>query len=198
MNQNINLKEIERKAWTSYFQDGLFDIFLSIFMLTMAIRALTDNVWFIFMVLVAVLVVPLGKRFITIPRIGLVKFGPARKARLWKLRAVGGIAFLAMLVVLLLILSGSNLPSKEIRAAIQGIGLTLLFCLMAYFWDFRRLYVYGMFYAIGMVLWEMLGDPVGPIAFLVSGSVTLLIGIALFVSFLRKYPKPKEEVYNVK
>lgn len=193
MSQDINLKEIQRKAWTSYFQDGLWDIFFGLLMLTMGIRALTDNVWFTFVIGAAVLVALLGKKLITIPRVGRVKFGPARKVKQKKLMAVVGISVVATLVLLLLALSGLDLLTTGVRAAIQGVGFALLFGLMAYFMDFGRLYAYGLLFAIGMVLWELLGDPIGPIAFCVSGSVALLIGLVMLVRFLREYPKlPKE------
>jgi len=44
MSQTINLKELERKAWRSVFQDGLWDIFLGLLLLAMAIGALLSDI----------------------------------------------------------------------------------------------------------------------------------------------------------
>jgi hypothetical protein len=46
MSEKTNLKEIEKKAWASYFEDGLWDIFMDLLMLGMGLRTLTDNVWY--------------------------------------------------------------------------------------------------------------------------------------------------------
>lgn len=198
MSQDINLKQIERKAWTSYFQDGLWDIFFGLLLLTMGIQGLIYNVWFTFVIGAAVLVVLLGKKFITIPRIGKVKFGLKREVRQMKSIAVVGILVLAILIVLMLTLLGLDLPAtgKGIRVAIQAVGFTVVFGLIAYFMDFRRLYAYGLFFAIGSVLSELFDDPIGPIAFSVAGSIALLIGLVLLARFLRKYPKAVEEGFD--
>jgi hypothetical protein len=62
--------------------------------------------------------------------------------------------------------------------------------------DFKRLYAYGLLFAISMALWETLDTPTGPIAFSVSGGIALLIGLAALIRFLRRYPKTAEEVYS--
>lgn len=191
MSQNINLKELELKAWTSYFQDGLWDIFMGLLMLTMGIRGLTDNVWFTLGVGAAVLVSLVGKKFITVPRIGRVKFGPARKAKQRKLMAVVGIAVLATLILLLTTLLGLDTP-QAVVAPILVICIALVFGLMAYYMDFGRLYAYGLLFAISMALWETLDSPIGPIAFSVSGGIALLIGLVLLIRFIHKYPKAAE------
>jgi len=191
MSQDINLKELELKAWTSYFQDGLWDIFMGLLMLTMGIRGLTDNVWFTLGVGAAVLVSLVGKKFITVPRIGRVKFGPARKAKQRKLMAVVGIAVIATLILLLTTLLGLDTP-QAVVAPILVICIALVFGLMAYYMDFRRLYAYGLLFAISMALWETLEEPIDPIAFSVSGGIALLIGLVVFIRFLRKYPKTAE------
>ena len=193
MSQGVNLKEIERKAWTSYFQDGLWDIFMGLLMLTMGIRDLTDNVWFTWIVLGAVLVPIVGKKLITIPRIGRVKFGPARKAKQWKLMAVVGAAVIATLVLFLLGSLGLA-PPQAVVAPILVICVALIFGLMAYYMDFRRLYAYALLFAVSMSLWETLGSPIGPIAFSVSGGIALLIGLFVLIHFIRKYPIPAKEI----
>jgi hypothetical protein len=93
--QKIRVKEAQQKAWRSVFQDGLWDIYLGLLLLTMGIGDLLDNMdltktryYTIFFGIYAVSLLLLwaGKRFITLPRLGRVKFGPAGKTRRNKVR----------------------------------------------------------------------------------------------------------------
>jgi hypothetical protein len=196
MAAELDLKQIERKAWTSYFQDGLWDIALGVYMLTPAIRTFTDNVWFTLLFLAAPVILIIGKRFITVPRIGRVKFGPARKARQRNVRIAFGVSFLVLNTVLLLVLVVLAPPEAWIRATVLGICLVLLLGLVAYLLDVARLYVYFAVLAAGFVLWELSGDPAGPICLAISGGIVLTIGLALFLRFLHKYPNPNEEALD--
>lgn len=65
MSQNINLKELERKAWTSYFQDGLWDMYLGLQLLAWGLAPLLEEIvplsdWW-----VAVLAAPLMLVYLT-------------------------------------------------------------------------------------------------------------------------------------
>jgi len=191
MVQSVDLKEIERKAWTSYFQDGLWDIFFGLLMLIMGIQSLIYNVWFTLFIAVAVLVFVLGKRLVTTPRIGHVKFAAARKVRQNKLMALVGISIFATCLLWLLAVLGLGLP-KTASAPIVVILVALVFGLIAYYMDFRRLYAYGLLFAISMALVEVVDNPFASVAFIVSGGIALLIGLVVLIRFLRKYPVPKE------
>jgi hypothetical protein len=115
MSTRINLKELERKAWRSVFQDGLWDIYLGFLLLTMGMGPVlpsldTSVIWTLAMLLtfsvLAWLAFWAGKKFITTPRMGLVKFGPQRKAKLKKTRAV-------LFLSVLLRMSGLCRPSSS-------------------------------------------------------------------------------------
>ena len=43
MTQNINLKALEKKAWRSVFQDGLWDIFLGLLLMAFGLSAWLDR-----------------------------------------------------------------------------------------------------------------------------------------------------------
>jgi len=90
MSEKLNLKQIERKAWRSVFQDGLWDIYLGLLLLLMGSSDLLDQLPIgeaarlgIYLGLLAFILVGmwLAKTYITIPRIGRVQFGPARQIR---------------------------------------------------------------------------------------------------------------------
>lgn len=195
MLKKLDLKEIERKAWTSYFEDGLWDIFLGLLVLTGGIRGLTDNLWFYLMLLPAALAPTLGKRFITIPRMGLVKFGPARKVKRERMGTVLVISVLVTLALLLLSHSGLALPKIPISPIIAIFYAGALGA-VAYYMDFRRLYAYGLLFAVSELLWGRFGKPIGPIVDTVSGIVILLVGLVVFIRFLRKYPLPTERALD--
>jgi hypothetical protein len=208
MSQNINLKELERKAWTSYFQDGLWDIFLGLLLLAMAISALLSDVGFseslgmaifIGVEVLAMLVLWAGKRFITAPRMGRVKFGPKRKA---KLNWVGVVLLLSVLVGAGVFVAGlairGNRPewlnAAFFAPAAWVVNAIVVFSLGAYFLDFNRLYLIGVLYALSVPLdimfHEFANVDLSFIAFGVPAIVILIIGLVVFTRFLRDYPIP--------
>ena len=79
-----DLKEIERRAYMSYHQDGLLDIFAGLYVLGFGLGLFMDVVWDFGMgviilpggfIAVAVSIWIAAKRRITMPRIGFVNFG---------------------------------------------------------------------------------------------------------------------------
>ena len=203
MSHTINLKELERKAFRSTFQDGLWDMYLGFLLLIMGMGPVlpaldTSVMWILVMLLMLSVLAWLafwaGKKFITTPRMGLVKFGPQRKAKLKKTRAV--LFLSALLGVITFVLratwkvEGATIPIPAYVWAVQAI---VVFGLGAYFLDVSRFYAYGVLYAIpvpvGIVLLQNTGLPgLMFLPFGVSGGVMVLIGAVLFIRFLREYP----------
>ena len=72
----------------------------------------------------------------------------------------------------------------------------MIFGILAHYLDFRRLYAYGLFFASSEVLWGLFGNLVGSVAFSVSGSLALLIGLVVLVRFLRKNPLPAKGAFD--
>jgi len=192
MNKELDLKELEKKVWLTYFQDGFWDIFIASMMLTMAIRTLTDNIWFTLGMFTGVPILVIGKKFITIPRLGHVKFSQFRMKRQIKLMATIGIAVCATVGFLLLISMGWDAP-KVISSLGMAVFLALIFGLIAYFLEFPRLFIYGLMFATNEIIWGHFGEPTGPYVVLIFGSTVLVIGLIILASFIRKYPLPKEE-----
>ncbi len=80
MSENPNLKELEKKAYKSTFQDGLWDIQLGLIILGIALNAFIRNDYFLIPYYAVIIVIFMAaKKFIIVPRIGLVKFGKERK-----------------------------------------------------------------------------------------------------------------------
>lgn len=207
MEPNINLKELERKAYRSFFQDGLFDIYLGLILIVgivptllydiISAKVLVYGAYFGALLLVF-LIHRAFKKFITIPRIGRVKFGPARKAKQKKLIAIAIVSTIitASLVVLTIIvisnpkLLGPQLMGSTSLALFIGTFLIIIFSLFAYFRDFPRLYVHGILVAVGISSTILLDSPVTTLA---AGGIILYIGMVILIRFLRAYPIPSPE-----
>jgi hypothetical protein len=203
MSQTINLKELERKAFRSTFQDGLWDMYLGFLLLTMGmgpvLPALNTSIMWALVILLMLSVLAClafwaGKKFITTPRMGLVKFGPQRKAKLKKTRAVLFLsALLGVSTFVLRAMWNIEWAAIPIPAYVWAVQAIVVFGLGAYFLDVSRFYAYGMLYAIpvpvGIVLLQNTGLPgLMFLPFGVSGGIMVIIGVVLFIRFLRDYP----------
>ena len=211
MSQTINLKEIERKAWMSVFQDGLWDIYLGLLLLSMGMGAwLSDRgvpeVWYygayISLILLAMLVLWAGKRYVTVPRMGRFRPGAKGRARQRKTAILLALSVVvgAVVFALALALPGSRAGWLNPRILL-GMGYTLnmliVFSLGAYFLRFERLYLIGAMFALpvplDIALSELAGIDLGCIAFAVPAAVILIVGAVVFVRFLREYRVPESE-----
>jgi hypothetical protein len=213
MTETMNLKELEKRAYTSSFQDGLWDIFLGLLLLAMFSELLFSaigvswgyiipepmgnlSVSQVVLSALALLVFFAGKRLVTIPRMGVARFGPRRRARLWKIGVVFAITLIVGLLFALEIVPfglsvGIPLPLVAwIMVSVLGFGLA------AYLLDFSRLFLYAALFAaspVSFVLLKQAGLPtVGLSVVAVSAAIMITVGIILLLRFLRKYPRPME------
>lgn len=211
MTPNIDLKQIERKAFRSTFQDGLWDLFLGLVLFSLAASALLSDsgisesltmVFFVTMQTVVLVGFIAGKKLITVPRMGLVKFGPKRKRKLTKVRVVLLIsAFMGAVIFVVAPFSMRNPPEWLNPALVLGaawvVNCIVVFSLGAYFLDLPRLYAYGMLFAItvplDILVRKLVYLDLSFVAFGVPALVILVVGTVMFVRFLRDYPLPIKE-----
>lgn len=198
MSQNIDLKQIERKAYLSYYQDGLLDIFLGLGILIFAIGMATDTATYVGGLLGA-LIIPswaAAKRFVTIPRLGVVKFGPERKIRIEREKRFFRI-FLALTLLagaaLLIPLYAKGIPpwlhawlKKFIFAPMGLIGVVGL-GFLAYWKQINRYYAYAVLVLVAVFVRPILNAP-APQYLISLGLIILLSGLAVLLRFLRNYP----------
>jgi len=210
MSEKINLKELERKAFRSTFQDGLWDIFLGMLLLNMGGSTLLGGsemspLWSMIVLTVFAGVVLFlfwaGKKFITTPRIGSVKFGAQRKSKLKRVRLV---LFMSVLVGALMSIWGVGsrvagvpylIAQVPLPAYVWAVQCVVVFSLAAYFMDVTRFYFYGVLYALPFPLGILLahntdlsGSVSMAITFGLAGGPMVLVGVVLFFRFLRRYP----------
>jgi hypothetical protein len=145
----------------------------------------------------------LGKKYITQPRLGVVKFGLKRKGRKLKTLIVLSINLVILLILFLIRFTNPEL-NLEFPGFLDGLILGLLFitapiCFAAYFIQYPRFYLYGLLVGISFFLTDLfyifVPEPFDTLIVygLISG-IIIMIGIVLLIRFLKKYPVPKEEI----
>ena len=207
MTQNIDMKDLEKKAWTSYFQDGLLDIAMGMIMLAAVLSSTLDAIgvsdevriaiYIPLMVVVPPIIVILGKRHITIPRLGVAKFGPHRKAR--NRIMIAGLVSLQLILLAMLILQWVyGVGAGWLGSIIVTLNILAAFCLIAYLLDYRRMYVIGILFAMSepvMFYLKNYSDTVyrGFIAYGIPAVIVMVMGFIMLQRFVQKYEKPTKE-----
>jgi hypothetical protein len=200
MSQPISLKRAEQKVFRTIYNDGLWDIFLGCFFLVFAIAPYLSNslgdfwssmVFLPFWGVVYILIWLIRKHTVT-PRIGMVKFGMARKTRLARF----GIVLLAVNSIALILGVVAALSVGKVPGQVFSIGLGIIFLvgfsIAAYFLDFNRLYVYGLLVGfspfVGEWLWNKgyVSHHGFPVSFGISASIMILVGLIVFLRLLRE------------
>lgn len=193
-----NIKEIQRKAYTSYHQDGLIDLFASIYVITFAAGILMDFLWdFSFGVIlpgfILVLTIPLwiaAKRKITVPRIGYVNFGGKGKNNLTAILVgltVLGIAFLFIFAMIRVGTAPLATIIIEYGMIFTALGSLTVCSLFGYAMGLKRMYAYGIlafaFFTVGYFIGVFFAYVI-----LGLGIVVIFSAVSLLVRFVRKYP----------
>lgn len=219
MNTPLNLKDLERKAYRSTYQDGLWDIYqggltasFTAFVSVMdpSINLSTLQRFLLFMVGVgfSYLIFWGGKKWVTLPRIGQVKFGPARQRRKRTLAVVlGSIVVIQAFIVALTVALWQN-PALSRSLGLAGLPQnleTLLVAVLAvcfvgpslslraYFNDFPRGYYIAAVVSTSVFCLVWFGSAVYT---MVGGLLIILPGIVLFLRFLAEHPLPASEGTN--
>ncbi|MCZ2808601.1 MAG: hypothetical protein O2V44_04510 [Candidatus Bathyarchaeota archaeon] len=196
----INLRELERKAYLSYHQDGILDIFIGFSILLFGLWILADMAYLAgaFAAIFAPIYAQVKKQ-ITVPRLGYVKFASSRTAKTKKtmlLLVITGVLTLIPAVLLFITTeSGILTPIQmliEYGTIVIGVAGMILLAAVAYTSEIRRLYAYSaLFFAI------FTGGYFLSIPFfyylMTLGVVIMLSGAYLLIRFLHEYPLPVGE-----
>ena len=213
MESQLSLKEIERKAFRSTYQDGLWDIYMGLIVLGMSIFIFRPAEGYramniILMLLTFTLAFGLfwaGKKYLTLPRTGQVRFGAIRKQKKKTLAIILGVfvLFQAGLVVLTAFgwldrAVGARLndlfpvPGSEkiLVAAIGALMVGISMIVSAFFSDFARGYYIAVMMALAVFLMIYLNQPVYPVIIAV---LIILPGLVLFLRFLKSHPLHRQD-----
>jgi hypothetical protein len=194
MSGNINLKELQRKAMSSFHEDGIIDIMTGLLGLIWGFSAFTDDqslsvVW------IAVVIPSYWwlKREYTIPRIGMVRFSPRAGGGLPRMLVTGLIG--AAVAVGVALWWGTIEASKsffyylitDYWGILMGAGAVITGAVYAHVANIPRFYAYSAlaFTLIGSAQYS--GLPFG-VHLLTLGAVFLGYGGFLLYRFTGKYP----------
>jgi hypothetical protein len=215
MNNLLNLKSLEKKAFQATDQDGLRDIHMGGIVMSMAVLAYSEASdafpllrfsIFLLGLGASFLIFWAGKKYITTPRLGQVKFGPYRERRKRTLVLVlSGIVFVQAVILIGTIILwknpewvtrlgfGQTNPDLE-RLIVAVIGAMFVgpsIALISYFNDFPRGYYIAFIVSMGVFSLVWFGKPS---YLIVAGLLVVVPGIILFVRFLRTHPLPPTKV----
>jgi hypothetical protein len=216
MSNALDLKQIERKAFRSTYQDGLWDILLGVIVAAMAITIYRPESGYspmniIGMVLIYAVVYSLfwaAKKYITLPRMGQVRFGPTRQQKKKTLAIILGIIVLIQAFVVGVTVFGwlnpvfgakllgsfGDYSLEHLAVAALGsffVGPSML--VIAYLIDFPRGYYIAILMALAVFLMILINQPIYPV---VIGVLIIVPGLVLFIHFLKKYPLPQGDETN--
>jgi len=193
MEEKIDLKRIERKAYTSYHQDGLIDVFAGFLILSFGLWLILDMAWMGWILwFVAVSAYAAAKRVFTIPRIGFVKFAPQRVKSLQTIAVIGFSLSALLGVVAFMQVEGGSTPlwllfAIEYYMLVIGLLGAASFCVVGYTFRIRRMYAYALLTLIMFAAGHFLYYPLHYYVILL-GTLILLFGLALLIRFIRRYP----------
>jgi hypothetical protein len=203
MTQQNTLKEVEKKAYMSYHQDGLLDIVIGLYALSFGLGIVADKILdFSFAAIMPAILISIvlpiwiqAKRKITMPRIGFVKFGARGSNKLFAI-------FLGLMAAGLGVFFAFTLATVQngrpwwFEMLFQygmiwiGLGSAVIGSLFAYTMGLKRLYGYGLLTLALLTSGHFLGVPFEYLL-LAIGSVIIASGAVLLVQFIRRYPLPK-------
>lgn len=214
MIEHIDIEEMEKKAWISTFQDGLWDIYFGLLIMGIGFSWLgrflgLPETLGVLLTLISwdigdMFIFFLAKKYITRPRMGFVKFGHIRKKRNKLLAFFLALSVAFTLVTLIFTILGIfqlQLPGFMVMLLIGLLFITLPFSLIAYFLQLKRLYVYAILGGFGLFISHILSPIVGApyddiITFGGIGFAITITGIIIFIKFLKRYSMEIEEGKN--
>jgi len=211
MNDKIDLKELEKKSYRFTFKDGIYDIAWGALLVSFALAPILREIIYLWYILVVIppapLIIILGKKYITVPRMGIVKFDLKRRKSLKKMLLISTI--LVPLTIIIFILTLINIFPGNIGSALDGFAIPIgagifaiiLLSLCAFLIDFPNMYLYGLIIGLGIpineILQRFIGSPLDSlITFGTSGCILLIFGLFTLIKFIQKYQIPRTEITN--
>lgn len=211
MSQELSLKDVERRAWLSIFDDGLIDLFLGSLLLWWGVIFLlaksdlstpvmtTTNLSGYTLLVLAFL---LAKRYLTGPRSGRARFSRRRINRMVWAGVVAAVlvnttfAFTVVAIGRQKSLLGEAV-SPFVSPVLLGAFFLMLFGIPAFILDYRRLHVIALMFALPAVVrtvfrefWAI--DPGAHVFRVAAGAIVITMGATVLCRFLHSHPVPQE------
>jgi hypothetical protein len=211
MVENIDLKNIEKNILKTAHNHGLFDFIMGFIVMGMAFGPIFREslpspykyfLWPLILIIIMCILVFIVFKYVIQPRTGIVKPGPSLKSIGRKLLIVILVQFTIQLIFIVLLITGSGSGiqvSGILFILIVGLFFIPIFAIIAYLMKYPRLYLIGILIWLAIFINELLYDPLDYrirwlLSFGVMGCIILIMGLVIFIRFLKKYPLPKEEM----
>jgi len=200
MSKQFRQSNIEKRIYLRYQRDGIWEISLGLFLSWAGLSILFDEGAFIAIIVpILVPVILSAKKSITLPRLGYVNFSPERLAKV----ELGKKRLTVLFTITLLLgvfafwaFTGTNdlqLFIRNLKLLPFGFVFSLTIIACGWFFDMYRFVWYGLLVLISFIGGHFLNsDP--PAYFLFPGIIILGIGLVLFISFVRKYPRQSGDI----
>ena len=196
MRPETDPKKIKRKVYMSFFQDGLWDIFLGVFLLGWGFTVWFDIPLLQTAVFIGFFWLVLGlKRIITYPRIGYAT-PTEQRGRTLKIAIAGVVVLVAVVFLLPIVARGEVQFMRNYFEFLFGSMIAIAVALIAYWWRIYRWYLYAGMIFLFFVFnqWSELSFN---LSFIMPGGLITLCGLTILYRFLRRYPViPEEDGYE--
>lgn len=194
MSEKFNMNEIHRQVYLSYTEDGLIDLAIGLVIFGFGTLLMVDLPWLVGVLgLIPLLIWYLGKRYLTIPRIGTIRPGKTMKKKFSVFSASMIAAGLGVLALFILIAgSGKNLLADH-PLALFGLVLALGVSVLGFVMKANRLYYYAFLVFAAMAVGEVLDKSIQEmdvylLSVVLAGGLILITGSIVLIRFLQKYP----------
>ena len=202
MAEKTNLAKIEKKIFSSLFNDGTLDILVGLWFLGLGLSMLLEDLGFgiseelmLYMVIPAFVVYFALIFFVTNPRKGVMRLPEKVKRSKTKLLLIQMIwLILALIVGIYFLMQPINTSIwNDISVSLFWIiGSIILFSIMAYTQKVDRFYVYGLLFAIPFpfrVFTKNIFFSISSSMFIVVSIIILFWGIIILNQFIKNTPK---------
>lgn len=211
MGENIDLRKIEKNILKMAHQHGFFDLLIGFMVMGMGFAPFFREglpspykyfLWPLILIIITYILTFFIIKYVIQPRTGVAKPGPSLKSMKRKLFIVTFIqvAIHLIFVILLVIGIGSEIHIEGFMfMLIIGLFFLPIFAIIAYLMKYPRLYLIAMLIWLAIFINELLYDPIDYrirwlLSYGIMGSIIFIIGLVIFIGFLKKYPLPKEEM----
>ena len=188
------LRELERKIFIRYFEDGFWDMYIGLLLFAFGLT-ITFEIGYLAGVFASLgfLIPRLGKSKVTYPRVGYIKFRNIRKKNVGMILL--GVMILGAVLFFFLVGEQNNSITDFLRnnlllviALIWGGALAVAASIL----NIGRYFFYAVIIFIGFLISDRIGS-LG-INLITAGIVIFVIGLMILILFIRKYPLiPKPE-----
>ncbi len=190
MNKQMDLKNIERKIYMQFFEDGILDMAIGFGLMTAGLFVEFDAFYLYGAFLGLILLFPAFKKKITAPRVGRVNFSKKRKDRttaLFSVSVVGGLMLLALTILTNSAReTGLGLWLGENLLFVIAASMLLMLTVVGWVLSFYRLIAYGVLVSAAVAASQWVGSFGWNLFF--AGAVIFVVGGICLLRFLQRYP----------